>query len=104
MYNEEGVTTWERSLDSNGLVKHGDNRGCPFLFQGQYYDEEIELAYNRFRYYDPEDGRYISQDPIGLLSGENNFYSYVNNPNLEIDTSKQKTDEIVKNLIKKAFS
>ncbi|MCG8806427.1 hypothetical protein G1K75_12275 [Tenacibaculum finnmarkense] len=46
MYNEEGETTWERSLDSNGKVKTGDNSSCPFLFQGQYYDAEIELAYN----------------------------------------------------------
>jgi len=55
------------------------------MYQGQYYDAEIELAYNRFRYYDPEDGRYISTDPIGLLSGEFNFYSYVKDPNGWID-------------------
>ncbi|WP_448981663.1 RHS repeat-associated core domain-containing protein [Neisseria sicca] len=35
-------------------------------FQGQYYDEESGLHYNRFRYYDPEIGRCISQDMIGL--------------------------------------
>ncbi|MCG8857627.1 type IV secretion protein Rhs, partial [Tenacibaculum finnmarkense] len=81
MYNEEGETTWVRSLDSNGKVREGDNSSCPFLFQGQYYDAEIELAYNRFRYYDPEDGRYISKDPIGLESGEYNFYAYVDDPN-----------------------
>lgn len=81
MYNEEGDSVWERSLNSYGKVKTGSNGACPFLFQGQYYDKEIELAYNRFRYYDPEDGRYISQDPIGLMSGEFNFYNYVENPN-----------------------
>ncbi|MCG8857657.1 RHS repeat-associated core domain-containing protein, partial [Tenacibaculum finnmarkense] len=84
-YNEEGETTWERSLDSNGKVKTGDNSSCPFLFQGQYYDEEIELAYNRFRYYNPDDGRYISKDPIGLNSGEFNFYSYVDDSNSLVD-------------------
>ena len=41
----------------------------PFLYQGQYYDVEIKLAYNRFRYYSPESGMYISQDPIGLAGG-----------------------------------
>ena len=55
------------------------------MYQGQYYDAEIELAYNRFRYYDPEDGRYISVDPIGLDSMEFGFYNYVENPNLELD-------------------
>ncbi|MCG8806528.1 sugar-binding protein, partial [Tenacibaculum finnmarkense] len=85
MYNEEGETTWVRSLDSNGKVREGDNSSCPFLFQGQYYDDEIELAYNRFRYYDPEDGRYISKDPIGLLSGEFGFYNYVHDTNSWID-------------------
>ena len=43
------------------------------------------MAYNRFRYYDPEDGRYISADPIGLFSGEKNLYSYINDPNDELD-------------------
>ncbi|WCC41205.1 DUF6531 domain-containing protein (plasmid) [Tenacibaculum finnmarkense] len=85
MCNEEGETTWVRSLDSNGKVREGDNSSCPFLFQGQYYDEEIELAYNRFRYYNPDDGRYISQDPIGLLSDEFNFYAYIKDSNSYVD-------------------
>ncbi|WP_366799947.1 RHS repeat-associated core domain-containing protein [Treponema denticola] len=38
----------------------------PFLYQGQYLDTETELVYNRFRYYDPSTGAYISQDPIGV--------------------------------------
>ena len=52
----------------------------PFLYQGQYYDYETGLAYNRFRYYSPELGRYISQDSIGLASGVLAFYCYVQNP------------------------
>jgi uncharacterized protein RhaS with RHS repeats len=38
----------------------------PFRFQGQLFDEETGLHYNRFRYYDPDVGRFVSQDPIGL--------------------------------------
>jgi RHS repeat-associated protein len=52
---------------------------CPFRFQGQYFDCESGLHYNRFRYFDPDIGRFISQDPIGLVGG-NNLYQYASNP------------------------
>ncbi|MBD8708745.1 RHS domain-containing protein [Pseudomonas sp. CFBP 13711] len=48
-------------------------------FQGQYFDGETGLHYNTFRYYDPAVGRFITQDPIGLLGGDN-LYSYGLNP------------------------
>ncbi len=51
----------------------------PIRFQGQYFDEESGLHYNRFRYYDPETGRYISEDPI-KLGGGFNLYGYPMNP------------------------
>jgi RHS repeat-associated protein len=38
-------------------------------FQGQYFDDVTGLHYNTFRYYDPEVGRYVTQDPIGLMGG-----------------------------------
>ncbi|WP_159295715.1 RHS repeat domain-containing protein [Tenacibaculum maritimum] len=85
MYDEEGEQVWERSLDLNGKVINGSNAPCPFLYQGQYYDKEIELAYNRFRYYDPDDGRYISKDPIGLLGNNPNLYAYVKDSNTWLD-------------------
>lgn len=50
----------------------------PLRFPGQYYDEETDLSYNRFRYYSAELGRYITPDPIGLLGGSNP-YRYVGN-------------------------
>ncbi|MCU4536915.1 hypothetical protein KTI96_07020 [Acinetobacter bereziniae] len=43
------------------------------------YDIETDLHYNRFRYYDPDAGRFVSHDPIGLLGGENQF-QYAPNP------------------------
>lgn len=45
-------------------------------FPGQYFDKETSLHYNYFRYYEPETGRYISPDPIGLAGGVN-VYGYV---------------------------
>ena len=51
----------------------------PHRFQGQIYDNETGLHYNRFRYYDPDAGRFISHDPIGLLGGDNQF-QYAPNP------------------------
>ena len=53
-------------------------------FQGQYFDEEMGLHYNRFRYYDPDCGRFVSQDPIGLRGGDN-LYQYSANPITWID-------------------
>ncbi len=51
----------------------------PLRYQGQYFDAETGLHYNRFRYYDPDAGRFISQDPIGLAGGIN-LYQYAPNP------------------------
>ena len=56
----------------------------PLRFQGQYYDPETGLHYNRFRYYDPDVGRFTSQDPIGLLGGDN-LYAYAPNPVAWVD-------------------
>ncbi|MDK4791001.1 MULTISPECIES: RHS repeat-associated core domain-containing protein [Acinetobacter] len=53
-------------------------------FQGQYFDEETGLHYNRYRYYSPYVGRFVSKDPIGLLGGFN-VYAYAPNPNNWVD-------------------
>ncbi len=54
-------------------------------FPGQYYDAETNLHYNHFRYYDPELGRYITSDPIGLRGGMNTYNYVRSNPLKLID-------------------
>ena len=51
----------------------------PFRFPGQFEDPETGLHYNRYRYYDPDLGRYLSPDPIGIDGGFN-LYAYGPNP------------------------
>jgi RHS repeat-associated protein len=57
----------------------------PFRFPGQYYDQETGLHYNYFRYYNPQTGRYITPDPIGLEGGINLFAYVGNNPLSYVD-------------------
>ena len=52
---------------------------CELRYQGQLFDAETGLYYNRHRYYDAESGQYLSPDPIGLHGGRR-AYGYVKNP------------------------
>ena len=56
----------------------------PIRFQGQFFDSETNLHYNRFRYYDSDVGMFVSRDPIELLGGINTF-QYAPNPTVWID-------------------
>jgi RHS repeat-associated protein len=51
----------------------------PPRFQGQYYDVETGLHYNRSRYYDHDLGRFLTPDPLGLMAGTHSF-RYAPNP------------------------
>jgi RHS repeat-associated protein len=56
-----------------------EDRSQNIRLQGQYLDIETGLHYNTLRYYDPDIGRFATQDPIGLLGGLN-LYQYAPNP------------------------
>ncbi|MBX3640837.1 MAG: RHS repeat-associated core domain-containing protein [Nitrosomonas sp.] len=49
-------------------------------FAGQYFDAETNLYYNYFRDYEPQTGRYLSSDPIGLAGGLNTYGYALQNP------------------------
>jgi RHS repeat-associated protein len=87
MYRDDGETVWTCELNSFGKVRNFKGQyktECPFRYQGQYEDAETGLYYNRFRYYSPEEGMYLSQDPI-RLNGGLNLYAYVEDTNGWID-------------------
>ena len=86
-YDEAGKRVWKRELDIYGWTRseEGEVGFIPFLYQGQYLDTETGLAYNRFRYYSPETGAYVSQDPIRLEAGLTNLYAYVHDVNAWVD-------------------
>ena len=86
-YDSKGELVWEMLLDVYGKVEkcHGDRTLVPFRYQGQYEDEETGLYYNRFRYYSPDMGMYISSDPIGLAGNNPTLYGYVLDVNTWLD-------------------
>ena len=85
-YDECGTVVWQADYDIYGNLRNlrGDREFIPFRQLGQYEDAETGLYYNRFRYYNPNIGNYISQDPIGLEGGMV-LYGYVYDSNVWID-------------------
>lgn len=78
------------TYDSFGQTTHiTGNATNWFRYAGREFDSNGGLYYNRARYYDPQVGRFISEDPIGFRAGTN-FYAYTRNdaPNLKDPTGK----------------
>ena len=73
---------WREQVIDN--VKVSQDELQPIRFQGQHFDEETGLHYNRFRYFDPDLGMFTTRDPIGLMGGTNVF-QYAPNPTGWID-------------------
>lgn len=86
-FDQDGHKVWDCKHKAYGEVAScfGDIDFIPFRFQGQYQDMETGLYYNRFRYYAPEEGMYVSQDPIGLDGGNPTLYGYVYDSHGEVD-------------------
>jgi len=82
----QGEVVWSAQYKVWGMAKEVISTAAqaagirnPIRFQGQYWDRETGLHYNRHRYYDPEIGRFIAKDPIGFAGGLN-VYQYADNP------------------------
>ncbi|MEU7393415.1 DUF6531 domain-containing protein [Streptomyces albogriseolus] len=87
LVDESGEVAWSARTTVWGAAIDGHRTGgahCPLRFPGQYSDPETALAYNYHRHYDPETGRYVSQDPLGLAPGPNPR-AYVRNPFTAVD-------------------
>ncbi|KQM54725.1 hypothetical protein ASE80_20005 [Pseudomonas sp. Leaf15] len=84
--NPEGEIVWSAHYRAYGEIARLDVRKIdnPLRFQGQYFDAESGLHYNRHRYYNPDIGRYLTPDPVKLAAGIN-AYRYVPNPTGWVD-------------------
>ena len=85
--NSSGQVVWKAAYLPFGkaeiLVNTIENN---FRLPGQYYDAETGLHYNMFRYYNPDTGRYITADPVGLSAGLNLFAYVGGDPVNFVDT------------------
>ena len=93
LVNQAGATVWEGQYSAFWIPLNQasddnyTNSTQTLRFPGQYADSETQLYYNWNRYYDPETGRYITSDPIGLADGVQTYsYSWLN-PVLKFDSS-----------------
>ena len=80
LMDESGKVVWAVRYDAWWKVKRlpVDEVEQPLRLQGQYFNVETGLHYNRFRYYEPHVGSFVSQDPLRLVPGEN-LYSFGSN-------------------------
>ncbi|MCA8202143.1 DUF6531 domain-containing protein [Burkholderia sp. AU33545] len=86
LVDEQGDVAWEASYATwtSHIGKDRSNLDQPIRLQGQYYDEETGLCYNRYRYFDHEIGQFISQDP-SRIDGGPSLYQYAPNPASWVD-------------------
>ena len=88
MTDKDGNLLWFGNYTGWGRLKEEtrvtDTAYQPFRLQNQYADHETGLHYNFFRYYEPDAGRFVNQDPIGLYGGDN-FYQFAPNIQLWLD-------------------
>ena len=87
MVDRYGHIAWRADYYAWGETKEKNlgEADCPVRFQGQWFDEESGMHYNRLRYYEPMIGRFINQDLIRLTGGIRNLYAFLPNTITWID-------------------
>lgn len=83
--NAAGAQVWAWAPDAFGNGAPTGSATVNLRMPGQYFDAESGIFYNWNRYYNPEIGRYISSDPIGLAGGINTFLYAGANPVMAMD-------------------
>ena len=81
------IVWWASRTDPWGKIVVHDSAQVEYnpRWPGHYLDDETGLHYNRYRYYDPALGRYLTPDPIGYRGSEVNLYAYCTNPLVQVD-------------------
>jgi len=83
--NSLGNSVAQITYDSFG--NSTGNSSTRYDYTGRERDTDTGLMYYRARWYDPQLGRFISEDPIGLAGGINQFGYVGNNPRNATDPS-----------------
>lgn len=78
------VWGWVVEVWRDPAVQHVRPVVSPFRLLGQYADEETGLCYTRFRYFDPEVGRWCSSDPLGIIGGAR-LFAFDGTPTMHTD-------------------
>ncbi|WP_328670901.1 DUF6531 domain-containing protein [Streptomyces sp. NBC_00328] len=101
LIDETGEIAWRARSTLWGTTAwaSGSTTYTPLRFPGQYFDPESGLHYNCFRHYDPETGRYLTTDPLGLAPAPNSS-TYVLNPHIWTDHLGLAPDECVQSIFK----
>jgi RHS repeat-associated protein len=77
-------SAWGRVIETSRDPQSRRAVSTPFRLLGQCHDEETGLCYTRFRHFDPEVGRWMSPDPLGVLGGRN-LFAFDGSPAADVD-------------------
>lgn len=90
--NAQGHIVWRASYAPFGAAQIRSASGSSgeawvlnLRLPGQMFDAETGLYYNRQRYYDPEQGQYLTPDPLGTPDGPNPYAYVAFNPLANVD-------------------